>query len=36
IASIYIQKLPAKTMGRVVGLVIFVLGCLSLTFYFIT
>jgi len=36
IASIYIQKLPAKTMGRVVGLVIFVLGSLSLTFYFIT
>ena len=35
IASIYIQKLPAKTMGRVVGLVIFVLGSLSLTFYFI-
>ncbi len=36
IASIYVQKLPAKTMGRVVGLVIFVLGCLSLTFYFTT
>ncbi|NVM17967.1 MAG: sulfite exporter TauE/SafE family protein [Candidatus Lokiarchaeota archaeon] len=36
IASIYIQKLPAKTMGRIVGLVIFVLGSLSLTFYFIT
>jgi len=36
IASTYIQKLSAKTMGRVVGLVIFVLGSLSLTFYFIT
>ena len=36
IASTYIQKLPAKTMGRVVGLVIFVLGSLSLTFFFIT
>ena len=36
IASRYIQKLSAKTMGRVVGLVIFVLGSLSLTFYFIT
>ncbi|MFX0047333.1 MAG: sulfite exporter TauE/SafE family protein [Candidatus Hermodarchaeota archaeon] len=36
IASTYIQKLSAKTMGRVVGLVIFVLGSLSLMFYFIT
>ena len=36
IASTYIQKLSAKTMGRVVGLIIFVLGSLSLTFYFIT
>ena len=36
IASTYIQKLAAKTMGRAVGLVIFVLGSLSLTFYFIT
>jgi len=36
IASTYIQKLSAKTMGRLVGLVIFVLGSLSLTFYFIT
>ena len=35
IASNYVQKLPAKTMGRVVGLVIFVLGSLSLSFYFI-
>jgi len=33
IASTYIQKLSAKTMGRAVGLVIFVLGSLSLTFY---
>ena len=36
IASTYIQKLSAKTMGRAVGLVIFVLGSISLTFYFIT
>lgn len=36
IASTYIQKLSAKTMGRAVGLVIFVLGALALTFYFIT
>jgi len=36
IASTYIQKLSAKTMGRAVGLVIFVLGALALVFYFIT
>lgn len=36
IASTYIQKLSAKTMGRAVGLVILVLGSLSLTFYLIT
>ena len=36
IASTYIQKLSAKTMGRVVGVVIFVLGALALVFYFIT
>jgi uncharacterized membrane protein YfcA len=36
IASTYIQNLSAKTMGRAVGLVIFVLGSISLTFYFIT
>ncbi len=36
ITSTYIQKLSAKTMGRAVGLVIFVLGALALTFYFIT
>ncbi len=36
IASTYIQKLSAKTMGRAVGLVIFVLGSISLTFYFLT
>ena len=35
IASTYIQKLSAKTMGRTVGLVIFLLGALALTFYFI-
>ena len=36
IASSYIQKLSAKTMGRAVGVVIFVLGALALIFYFIT
>ncbi|MHA1234438.1 MAG: TSUP family transporter [Promethearchaeota archaeon] len=36
IASTYIQKLSAKTMGRAVGLVILVLGGLALVFYFIT
>ncbi len=36
IASTYIQKLSAKTMGRAVGIVIFVLGTLALVFYFIT
>ena len=36
IASIYIQKLSAITMGRAIGLIIFILGSLSLTFYFIT
>ncbi|MHA1107385.1 MAG: TSUP family transporter, partial [Promethearchaeota archaeon] len=35
IASTYIQKLSAKTMGRAVGLVILVLGALALAFYFI-
>ncbi len=35
ITSTYIQKLSAKAMGRAVGLVIFVLGVLALTFYFI-
>ena len=35
ITSTFIQKLSAKAMGRVVGLVIFVLGSLSLMFYFI-
>ena len=32
IASTYIQKLSAKTMGRAVGVVIFVLGALALVF----
>ena len=36
ITSRYIQKISAKTMGRAIGLVIFVLGGLSLMFYFIT
>ena len=36
IASTYIQKLSAKTMGRAVGVIIFGLGALALTFYFIT
>jgi len=35
IASTYIQKLSAKTMGRAVGFIIFALGALSLVFYFI-
>ncbi|MHA1193088.1 MAG: sulfite exporter TauE/SafE family protein [Promethearchaeota archaeon] len=35
IASTYIQKLSAKTMGRAVGLVISVLGSLALAFYLI-
>jgi uncharacterized membrane protein YfcA len=35
IASTYIQKLSAKTMGRAVGFIIFILGALSLAFYFI-
>jgi len=35
IASTYIQKISAKTMGRAVGLVISVLGVLALVFYFI-
>jgi len=36
VASTYIQKLSAKTMGRAVGVVISVLGALALVFYFIT
>ena len=36
IASTNIQKISAKTMGHAVGIVIFVLGALALTFYFIT
>ncbi|MFX1378046.1 MAG: sulfite exporter TauE/SafE family protein [Promethearchaeota archaeon] len=36
IVSIYVQKLSAKTMGRGVGLVIFILGMISLIFYFIS
>jgi uncharacterized membrane protein YfcA len=35
-ASLYVQKLSAKTMGRGVGIVIFTLGIISLTFYFIS
>jgi len=35
IASTYIQKLSAKTMGQAVGFIIFVLGSLALAFYFI-
>ncbi|MFW9970511.1 MAG: sulfite exporter TauE/SafE family protein [Candidatus Odinarchaeota archaeon] len=34
--TIYVQKLSAKTMGRGVGLVIFILGIISLIFYFIS
>jgi uncharacterized membrane protein YfcA len=33
VASTYIQNLSAKTMGRAVGLVIFVLGALALVFF---
>ncbi len=36
IASVYVQKLSAKTMGRGVGIVIFMLGLISFTFYFIS
>ena len=36
ITSTYVQKLSAITMGRGVGLIIFILGCLSLFFFFIT
>ncbi len=35
-ASIYVQRLSAKTMGRGVGIVIFMLGMISLIFYFIS
>lgn len=35
-ASLYVQKLSAKTMGRGVGIVIFALGIISLIFYFIS
>lgn len=36
IASVYVQRLSAKTMGRGVGIVIFMLGLISLIFYFIS
>jgi len=36
IASVYVQRLSAKTMGRSVGIVIFMLGIISLIFYFIS
>ena len=36
IASVYVQRLSAKTMGRGVGVVIFILGIVSLIFYFIS
>jgi uncharacterized membrane protein YfcA len=36
IASTYIQKLSAKTMGRAVGFVISVLGTLAFIFYFLS
>ncbi|MHA1707347.1 MAG: sulfite exporter TauE/SafE family protein [Promethearchaeota archaeon] len=35
IASSYVQKLPAKTMGRLIGLIIAILGAISLIFYLI-
>lgn len=36
ITSLYVQKLSAKTMGRGVGIVISILGIISLIFYFIS
>jgi uncharacterized membrane protein YfcA len=36
ITSTYVQKLSAIVMGRAVGLVIFILGSISLVFFFIT
>ena len=36
LASTYIQRLSAKTMGRAMGIVMVSLGTLALTFYFIT
>lgn len=36
IMSTYVQKLSAKTMGRAVGFIIFILASLSLVFFFIT
>ncbi|MDX1797240.1 MAG: sulfite exporter TauE/SafE family protein [Candidatus Lokiarchaeia archaeon] len=33
-ASLYVQKLSAKAMGRGIGIVIFALGIISLIFYF--
>ncbi|MFX0181279.1 MAG: sulfite exporter TauE/SafE family protein [Candidatus Hodarchaeota archaeon] len=36
LTSIYIQRLSAKTMGRVMGIVMVILGTTALTFYFIT
>ena len=36
IASLYVQRLSAKTMGRGIGIVISILGIFSLIFYFIS
>ncbi|MCK4284775.1 MAG: sulfite exporter TauE/SafE family protein [Candidatus Lokiarchaeota archaeon] len=36
IASLYVQRLSAKTMGRGVGIIIFMLGIISLIIYFIS
>ena len=36
LASTYIQRLSAKTMGRAMGIVMVILGIIALTFYFIT
>ena len=36
LASTYIQRLSAKTMGRAMGIVMVILGTIALTFYFIT
>lgn len=35
ISSIYTQKISVKAMGQAIGVIIFILGIISLTFYFI-
>jgi uncharacterized membrane protein YfcA len=36
ISSIFTQKISVKSMGRAIGFIIFILGIISLTFYFIS